>query len=309
MSPEAWESEHAITADDVRLLLSEQIAELKDARVSYFNEGWDTWIFEVNESTLFRFPKREESDVTLQMELRLLPELEDVVPLPIPSFVYLGAPSKSFPYHFAGYEKMSGETAFDSKIAPPHPDKVARQLGQFLAKLHAFPRAQAEKLNVPLDENLDVLPVIQKDALGRLEAVRDVLPEDFSQSVGRCLEQELSTLGRHGGPSRLIHNDLCSEHILLSKDGTRVTGVLDWGDAEFGDPAMDFAGLLAWLGPGFLDEVLQVYPQDLDPNLRRRAQFLACCEGVGDIHYGMRTGKKKFAISGTQAARNALRRA
>ncbi|MFH2203275.1 MAG: phosphotransferase [Elusimicrobiota bacterium] len=305
--PEAWEAECLLDADKVRRLLDAQLPDLKDAPVAYFNEGWDTWIYEVGGKYLFRFPKRESADGTLRMELRLLPELEEAVPLPIPSFEFMGRPSKPYPFHFAGYEKMPGITGFDAKAAPPEPAKIARQLGGFLTRLHSFSRAAAKKLGVPIDENLGALPLIQKDALGRLDAVRGILPRKFFQPLKKVLSRDTALLGGPAGPSRLIHNDLCSEHILLAADRRRVTGIIDWGDAEFGDPAMDFAGLLQWLGPEFMGSVLDAYKLDIDADLRERARFLACSEGVQDMHYGMDTGRKEFALAGAAAARNALK--
>jgi aminoglycoside phosphotransferase (APT) family kinase protein len=40
----------------------------------------------------------------------------------------------------------------------------------------------------------------------------------------------------------LTHSDLLPEHMLC-RDG-RLVGVIDWGDARVGDPALDYAWLL-----------------------------------------------------------------
>ena len=45
------------------------------------------------------------------------------------------------------------------------------------------------------------------------------------------------------GPS-LIHDDLNSDHILHDLKSHVITGVIDWGDSMFGDPAFDYTGLL-----------------------------------------------------------------
>jgi hypothetical protein len=44
----------------------------------------------------------------------------------------------------------------------------------------------------------------------------------------------------------LVHSDLKGEHLLI--DQGRVAGVLDWTDAELGDPATDVAGLAIAVG-------------------------------------------------------------
>ncbi len=52
----------------------------------------------------------------------------------------------------------------------------------------------------------------------------------------------LAELDREDHPLALIHHDLAPEHILVTPDGTRIAGVIDWGDLALGDPALDFAG-------------------------------------------------------------------
>lgn len=45
-------------------------------------------------------------------------------------------------------------------------------------------------------------------------------------------------------PRRLLHADLTNRNVLV--DGDRVTAVLDWGEAYFGDPLYEIAGLEVW---------------------------------------------------------------
>lgn len=41
----------------------------------------------------------------------------------------------------------------------------------------------------------------------------------------------------------LIHGDLTDRNILFDPAKQKLTRILDWSDAVFGDPAYDFAGL------------------------------------------------------------------
>jgi Ser/Thr protein kinase RdoA (MazF antagonist) len=43
------------------------------------------------------------------------------------------------------------------------------------------------------------------------------------------------------GPARLLHLDLHPLNLLVSDDGTAVTGVLDWANTHAGDPVLDRA--------------------------------------------------------------------
>lgn len=48
-----------------------------------------------------------------------------------------------------------------------------------------------------------------------------------------------------------VHADLDPGHVLVDPDTRRLTGILDWTDAEPGDPAVDHAALAASRGPAF----------------------------------------------------------
>jgi Ser/Thr protein kinase RdoA (MazF antagonist) len=43
------------------------------------------------------------------------------------------------------------------------------------------------------------------------------------------------------GPARLLHLDLHPLNLLVTEDGTEVTGVLDWANTHAGDPVLDRA--------------------------------------------------------------------
>ena len=67
---------------------------------------------------------------------------------------------------------------------------------------------------------------------------------------------------------RLRHGDLWYENLLVA-DG-RLVGVIDWGTAEYGDPAEDFDAL-RHISDEFADAVLASYPH-ADPDLRYRIE-------------------------------------
>ncbi|ALE06723.1 aminoglycoside phosphotransferase [Arthrobacter sp. ERGS1:01] len=77
--------------------------------------------------------------------------------------------------------------------------------------------------------------------------------------------------------SSVVHGDLHEDNILL--DGTKVTAVMGWTDLRVGDPADDFAWLVAINDPAFVDTVMQAYAaarhETPDPHLLRRAALSA----------------------------------
>jgi len=49
-----------------------------------------------------------------------------------------------------------------------------------------------------------------------------------------------SYLARAWPSEAVIHGDLREAHLLMTPDGARLAGVIDFGDAVVGDPAYDF---------------------------------------------------------------------
>ncbi len=87
--------------------------------------------------------------------------------------------------------------------------------------------------------------------------------------------------------SRVVHQDLLHENVFVAR--SRITGVIDWGNALFGDPLYDAACLLYWLPVSPHTAGLDVMPflkrhwadADQHPHEARR-RLLAC-----EIHIGL----------------------
>ena len=57
----------------------------------------------------------------------------------------------------------------------------------------------------------------------------------------------------------IIHADFTHHHILFNKHNKSISGVIDFGDAQIGDPAFDFAGLYYDFGDEFTTSVYEQY--------------------------------------------------
>jgi len=68
------------------------------------------------------------------------------------------------------------------------------------------------------------------------------LPAD--DTVGRILDRLAALAGRCPEERRLVHGDFGSNNVL-AEDG-RITAVIDWSEALFGDPLYDVANILFW---------------------------------------------------------------
>ncbi len=83
----------------------------------------------------------------------------------------------------------------------------------------------------------------------------------------------------YSGPLRFLHGDFSPDNIIVNEDSGRLVGVIDWGNAAIGDPAIDFIWLVCWRGWSFTHAVLDAYgaPREGDfvDRVRRNAQIQA----------------------------------
>jgi aminoglycoside phosphotransferase (APT) family kinase protein len=55
-------------------------------------------------------------------------------------------------------------------------------------------------------------------------------------------------------PMVLVHGDIAPQNLLVSQKTAQLNGIVDWGDAEWADPAVDFAKTPLTGIPAMLDD-------------------------------------------------------
>ncbi len=284
-----------LTVVSAKDIITASFPRFRGMQVEFLDEGWNFKAFEVDARWLFRFPKREESAPKLNMECRLLPRLADWVSLPIPCYEYCAGLNESSDRLFAGYKKLPGIAGNISKMVDKH--KVAQQLGLFLTKLHAYPVERAREARVP--ERSDLVAYWRNKSIEQLNGI-DALNVD-SSNLRRYLENDVPL--SFEGESRLVHNDLWAEHILVDPRSGSVNGIIDWGDAAISDPAVDFACLYTWYGEKWLEDVLANYSGTSDTEIISRSRYLATCLAIHNITLGQEIGRSQWIKAGQEVLR------
>ena len=285
--------EESLTAKRARAIIIDAFPEFRGARMELLGEGWDFQVFEVDARWLFRFPKREAGVAKLNMERKLLSGLGEWVSLPVPNYEYFCESHESSSRPFAGYRKMPGVGGDTSKMVDRH--EVARQLGVFLARLHTYPVDKAREAGVP--EARDLLGHWRGKSCEQLQGL-----DGLNVNLGllrRYLENETPVLFE--GAASLVHSDLWALHILVDSRSGRVSGIIDWGDAVIGDPAIDFACLYTWYGESWLENVLEHYTGQLDAEVISRSRYLATCVAIHCITLGRDLGRIQWVEAGYAA--------
>ena len=224
---------------------------LGDVRVQSLGAGLDHRVYAVGDTLVARFGEGAEA------EAALLEAIAPRLPLPVPVPIAIDAEAGCLIQ-----PRMSGAPL----LALP---RVARHA--FAAPLLAFVDA-LHALDVDLPEDDTPLVVWVDEAAETLAAVRDELPAHRRAGIERVLAQPVpAPAGR-----TLIHGDLGSEHVFV--DAGRITGVIDWGDAAIGDPALDHGRLM----------------RDFGVDLGERARLCAVCTALEDLAYGLETSDDRY---------------
>ena len=237
MSSPLWTADIEVTLPLAVQLVAQQFPMLKGLPVNKVNEGWDNVIFHVGDEWYFRFPRRKIALQALETEISHLPRLALLLPLPIPIPEHIGKPSALFPYPFYGYRPVHGVEGCDLQLSPAQRKATTKELARFLKKLHS------PEVYALLKEGLNLDPVGRLDFSKRYDLgmkkllVLENLKEDLDYSILRkALDDACSArITKYS----IVHGDLYFRHIIFSPKG-HLTGVIDWGDMQINDPAVDF---------------------------------------------------------------------
>ncbi|MEE2568259.1 macrolide 2'-phosphotransferase [Pseudarthrobacter sp. J64] len=218
-----------------------------------------------------RSPRHPEASARLETEFLVLrafaPAIRAELPFLMPTVagkVRLGALS-TFVYSHLNGTTRTVEDLTSGKGA------LAREVGSTLAAIHDLPQSLVNNADLPSytpnefrQRRLNELD--QAATTGKIPGVLLLRWEHALEDV---------SLWRFN-PS-VVHGDLHEDNLLIDND--RVTAVTGWTDLRIGDPADDFAWLVASNEQDFIETVLNSYTyarRDVpDPHLLRRAALSA----------------------------------
>jgi aminoglycoside phosphotransferase (APT) family kinase protein len=290
-----------LDAEQVTSIIRLQFPAVTMATVAHLGEGCDSMAFEVDGQWVFRFPKRAEVDQQLAIESRILPVLAKQSPLPIPEICFHGQPSEAFPYHFVGYPKLSGVPAIQVDPQAMPYDKWAPTMGRFLSWLHGFPVSKAARRGVPRQDVVALLEEVRIDALDDFELLSQVTEDAPLEEWHAYFKKGYHSSSPELRTPVLVHRDLAAEHVLCDPASQELTGIIDWSEIAISDVSADLAAFFHWGGEPCVDAVSSAYAGKIDEGVLGRGRFLAACRGVGDVAFGLQTGRQEYIQSGTRA--------
>lgn len=223
----------------------------------------------VNGELVFRFAKTGFGRKDLLEEAKVLRFLQQYITLQIPA--PFCASRDVMAYHL-----IRGETLRrDMLMRLPEDDQqaIADQLAQFFKELHSIPPSEVSKHQIPMADALMKHEGWAKVYQRIQEKVFPLLLLHLREWLTEHFESHLADKTNFEYDLRMIDSDIPPYHILFDKQQRRISGIIDFGCAGLGDPAIDFGVILYNYGESFLDRFYRVYPEA--EACLKRARFYA----------------------------------
>jgi aminoglycoside 2''-phosphotransferase len=265
--------------------------------------GWDFLTLEVDRTWVFRFPVRPSSEERIRREFSLLPLLAARLGVPVPEYRFRREPRGAFPHRFGGYTKLRGIRVDRARLSSRALARTGRELGAALTALHRVPRAAAVGAGIHYRPAVEVRDRFLRWGRKVRREVRPLLGADSRRRMDELWDRA-SAARLWSFRTALIHNDLLPVHVLVAAPSGAITGIIDWGDVEFGDPAFDFGvmGRLPHLGPA----VYHAYGNPIDPGFRERVDLYGRVVVSHAVLYATQTGDQEYRARSVRRLARAL---
>lgn len=218
-------------------------------------DGMNNDVVIINQQLVCRFPKTDGAKEDLKNEIKILQVAQQFIDLPIPQLEYIED-------DFVSYPLIRGEALSRHQLLRLDSytqEQVIEQLAQFYQQLHSIPNDTIAAANIPSsiadrsrEDMLELYEQVQQILFPHLwKHQRTWVHEHFEPLINGTLNLNTSTA--------LIHGDLGCYHILFDPDRQCLSGIIDFGTAGVGNPAIDFAALLDNHGETVLKRLSKYY--------------------------------------------------
>lgn len=284
-----WEADFSLTIDEVKDNI-EKFIKIPIDSVKLYSEGWDNYVYLVNDSILCRLPRRYIAISLIEKENKILSLLQGKTNLTIPDPCYCGFGTSRYPYPIQGYKKIQGEPAEELALTEEERDLNIEAFAFFLKGLHGisistllendiekqvFNRTNAKHMTMQFKERVCKLTD---------ENIISFNQEKIHQLVENALSTKLSSTDRC-----LVHGDLYCRHFLF-KNST-LYGVIDWGDSGINHYVVDLSALYSFFPKKAHRKFYRIYGE-VPEEVKYYAKFLGAYSAVACLDYALNHGNK-----------------
>ncbi len=247
--------------------LKQYIARIKEAYPEFHIkgaspviEGQNNDVLVVNDEFVFRFPKHDQAVKRLEIECAILDGVQPYVTgvqVPAPLYTSLSA---TVGRAFVGYKMIAGDVGTLEEFKGIRNPSIALQLATFLRELHRVPTRHAIRVTLSVSDGREYWA----EMYARVQQLlfRHMRP-DAQDDITQHFETFLNDADNFAYDPVLRHGDVGPDQMILNKESLTINGVIDFGSAGLGDPAVDVAWLHFKSGAGrsFLRAFYAAYPE------------------------------------------------
>lgn len=292
-----WQADILINESRVKKCLQAQFPSLLLKEISCIGEGWDNRVFLVNQSFIFRFPRRKIAVELIERENRVLKHLAFYFSLQIPNPLFEGSPSEDYPYPFQGYRCIKGASVGEVGLTPQQRLASLKPLALFLKQLHSVDEKQALAMGAKpqlFDKTeVDKTIAIFQDRVGQLISLGYQIDTKETQQEISATQQIILPDGKC-----LVHGDLYFKHLIFNQG--RLRGIIDWGDLGINCPVVDLA--IIW---GFYPEKHHALFHEIygsvDSGIWQYARFLGIYMVITLILYSLDIHDKRLISEASES--------
>jgi aminoglycoside 2''-phosphotransferase len=183
-------------------------------------------------------------------------------------------------------------------------DRLAEQLATFLSQLYAIPGEVVEQrgggasvAERSLEDWVRMFQDVERELFPFLWAYQKTWVRQLFLPV---LDGQINLRYE----PVLVHGDLGVYHILYDRTLQQINGIIDFGVAGLGDPAIDYACIISALGESFLRCMAHFYPTIMD--VLDRARFRAGALELEWALHGIRSNDAAWWLAHIGGARDVM---
>ena len=239
--------------------INDCIPEIGAASLRPFAMGGDWIVAELDNERLVRFPRDACATEVFAKEVSILDGLQRVrLPIHTPIILqrWYGDRTRSMP--FVVMTRVDGTPVHKLRGFSANP-AFTQSLAAMLGELHGFAVARLAH------GEFDVRSKSQWCSLGYslfielLDSIAELLRPSVEVAVREAIVRVFNFAAQSPSQGVLLHGDLTYDNILVDPINGNVTGVIDFGDAQIGDPAFDFRTLVECFGEEASSKVYSQY--------------------------------------------------
>lgn len=223
-----------------------------DIRISEFKflkKGNDFTTFEINNSLIIKFPVSKEIEKRIPFEIELLNRLDNKLQISIPVLKYNCLNNQ---HTFIGYEKIPG-IPFDINVSEESYNYNLGVFSHIIRELSSIKNPEIDTQSIIYTWNNYYSHLLNGI---RLKAYK-TLEFSYQLEVEKILNENYKKFIENSFIPTLIHADFKSQHLICNNTDNHIVGLIDWGDATYGDISFEFARILTEFGIDFYRKLIK----------------------------------------------------